>query len=291
MSTTIPTITHSTVKLKPYSPPGNGFGFIILRHVNNEQSSCYWSECYDRIRHFYPETPIVIIDDNSSYDFIDLKKEATLYKCLVMRSIFPKRGELLPYYYYIHNHWFDSALVIHDSVFINIRIDFEKMAADMPDGEKCKFLWHFDCLYNDCAQESALINRLRNAERLLAIYRDSNAWRGCFGVMSLIDRQFLLKLESRYNITDLISHITSRDGRMALERAIACMVFDTITTTNSTSNATGEKEQQPDKSLILISCLGNIHKYCKWGYSYSEYLRNDYKNATSLPIIKVWSGR
>jgi len=297
MSTTTPTTTITTTTthdthdtVKPYSPPGDGFGFIILRHINNEPSSHYWSECYDRIRHFYPETPVVIIDDNSSYDFIDLKKEATLYKCLVMRSIFPKRGELLPYYYYIHNHWFDSALIIHDSVFINIRIDFEKMVADMPDGLKCKFLWHFDYLYNDYAQESALINRLHNAERLLTIYKDSNAWRGCFGVMSLIDRQFLLNLESHYNITDLISYVKSRAGRMALERAFACMVFDTIRISSSASN-NAEKEQQPDKSKIFISCLGNIHKYCKWGYSYGEYLRNDYKYATSLPIIKVWSGR
>ena len=105
-----------------YVPPGIGFGFIILRHVNNEISSHYWSVCYDRIRRFYPETPIVIIDDNSTYEFIDSKKEAALYKCLILRSIFPKRGELLPYYYYIHNKWFDSALIIHDSVFINIYI-------------------------------------------------------------------------------------------------------------------------------------------------------------------------
>ncbi len=289
MSTPTPTPTHDTV-VKPYSPPGNGFGFIILRHVNNELSSRYWFECYDRIRHFYPETPVVIIDDNSTYNFIDLKKEATIYKCLVMRSIFPKRGELLPYYYYIHNHWFDSALVIHDSVFINIRIDFEKMAADMPDGLKCKFLWHFDHLYNDYAQESALINRLHNAGRLLTIYNDSNAWRGCFGVMSLIDRRFLLKLESLYNITDLISHITSRSARMALERAFACMVFDEFRLSAAASNES-EKEEQLDKNSIIISCLGNIHKYCKWGYSYGEYLRNDYKYATSLPIIKIWSGR
>lgn len=273
-----------------YAPPGNGFGFIMLRHVNNELSSRYWSECYDRIRHFYPETPVVIIDDNSTPVFIDSKKEAALYKCIVLNSIFPKRGELLPYYYYIHNHWFDSALVIHDSVFINIHIDFERMADDMPEGMECKFLWHFDYLYNDFAQESALINRLHNAKRLLTVYNDSNAWRGCFGVMSLIGRQFLLKLESRYNITELISHITSRAGRMALERVFACMVFDAIRISSSASND-AEKEEQPDKSKFVISCLGNIHNYCKWGYSYDKYLRNDHKYATSLPIIKVWSGR
>lgn len=276
----------STHTAHHYSPPGTGFGFIILRHVNNEPSSLYWCECYDRIRHFYPETPIVIIDDNSIYEFIDSKKEAALHKCLVLRSIFPKRGELLPYYYYIHNHWFDSALIIHDSVFINRCIDFERMANDMPQGMECKFLWHFDYLYNDRSRESALINRLRYAEKLLTIYNDSAAWRGCFGVMSLIGRQFLLDLETRYGITDLISHITSRAWRMALERAFACMVFDSIAL-----NTCKKGPLQSDKSKFVISCLGSIHKYCKWGYTFNEYLGNEYNYSISLPIIKVWSGR
>jgi hypothetical protein len=274
-----------------YVPPGTGFGFILLRHVNNKISSHYWSECYGRIRRFYPETPIVIIDDNSNYEFIDSKKETVLYKCLILRSIFSKRGELLPYYYYIHNHWFDSALVIHDSVFINAFIDFERLSSDLPAGMECKFLWHFDYLYNDRAYESALINRLRNAQRLLTVYNDSNAWRGCFGVMSLLHRRFLINLETHYGITDLIPHITSRACRMALERAFACMVYDTIKT-NSESKSESEKPQiQMNKDKIVISCLGNIHMYCKWGYSYSAYLRNDYKYAELLPVVKVWSGR
>jgi hypothetical protein len=274
-----------------YVPPGTGFGFIILRHVNNEISSHYWSDCYDHIRHFYPEIPVVIIDDNSSYEFIDSKKEAALYKCLVLRSIFPKRGELLPYYYYIHNHWFDSALVIHDSVFINVFIDFERLSSDLPEGMECKFLWHFDYLYNDRAHESALINRLRNAQQLLTVYNDSNAWRGCFGVMSIIQRRFLLHLETRYGITDMISHVTSRSWRMALERAFACMVYDTIKTVSESKTKSKSEKHEMDKNKIVISCLGNIHKYCKWGYSYGSYLRNDYKYAELLPVVKVWSGR
>lgn len=289
MSSSTPGIYYN--QKSGYVPPGTGFGFILLRHVNNEISSHYWSDCYDRIRHFYPETPIVIIDDNSSYEFIDSKKEAALYKCLVLRSIFPKRGELLPYYYYIHNHWFDSALVIHDSVFINVLIDFERLSSDLPAGMECRFLWHFDYLYSDRAHETALINRLRNAERLLTVYNDSNAWRGCFGVMALLHRRFLLNLETRYGITDLIPHITSRACRMALERAFACMVYDTINVILESKSESEKNQIQMNKDKIVISSLGNIHKYCKWGYSYSAYLRNDYNYKTLLPIIKVWSGR
>ena len=45
-------------------------GFIILRHVNNKQTNEYWQECYRRIRTFYPEHKIIIIDDNSDSRFV-----------------------------------------------------------------------------------------------------------------------------------------------------------------------------------------------------------------------------
>jgi hypothetical protein len=48
-------------------------GFIILRHVNNELTNNYWIHSYDCIRKFYPENFIIIIDDNSKYEYITEK--------------------------------------------------------------------------------------------------------------------------------------------------------------------------------------------------------------------------
>ena len=56
------------------------FGFIVLRHVNNKESSKYWKICYGRIRKYYPEVQIILIDDNSNYDFIKKEEEEKLYK-------------------------------------------------------------------------------------------------------------------------------------------------------------------------------------------------------------------
>ena len=92
-----------------------GIGFIILRHVNNEITNKYWQRCYHQIRIFYPENTILIIDDSSDYSFITNKK---LYKTLIINSEYEKRGEILPYYYYLQNKLFDTAVIIHDSVFI-----------------------------------------------------------------------------------------------------------------------------------------------------------------------------
>ena len=47
------------------------FVFIMVRHINSEQTNNYWIECYNCIREFYPEIKIVIIDDNSDVKYIN----------------------------------------------------------------------------------------------------------------------------------------------------------------------------------------------------------------------------
>ena len=45
------------------------FGFIILRHIRNESQNDLWIESYTCIRKHYPETLIMVIDDNSNYHY------------------------------------------------------------------------------------------------------------------------------------------------------------------------------------------------------------------------------
>ena len=90
------------------------YRFIILRHVNNNKTNDYWLRCYDGIRKFYPENYILIIDLGSDYNFITNEE---LYKTKIINSDSPKSGALLPYYY-IQNKLFDTAVILHDSVFI-----------------------------------------------------------------------------------------------------------------------------------------------------------------------------
>lgn len=84
------------------------FGFIILRHVNNHLTNKYWIHCYDCIRKVYSSITIIIIDDNSNYEFITHKE---MYNTHIIKSEYPGRGELLPYYYYLHNMLFDKAIL------------------------------------------------------------------------------------------------------------------------------------------------------------------------------------
>ena len=102
----------------------NSYGFIITRHVNSEKTNNYWNRCVKLIRTFYPHRKIVVIDDNSNQDFV--KAEFEYKNVIYEQSEYPGRGELLPYTYFLKNHYFDNAVIIHDSVFFHKRVNFEK---------------------------------------------------------------------------------------------------------------------------------------------------------------------
>ena len=141
----------------------NNIGFIILRHVNNEISNIYWNYCYDFIRSHYPENLILIIDDNSNYDFVTERK---LYKTTIINSEYKGRGELLPYYYYLYNKLFDTAVIIHDSVFINKYIDFTV--------NNYAILWDFEHHWDQPNDEKRILSSLNNNKELLEFHSNKN---------------------------------------------------------------------------------------------------------------------
>ena len=255
----------------------NQFGFIITRHVNSELTNKYWNNCVQCIRRFYPYKKIVIIDDNSNKDHV-----ASFYNydnIEIIESEFPGRGELLPYYYFIRNKFFDNAVIIHDSVFFHSRINFEKLI-----GVSVMPMWYFysdnECVSNSAQiasilnNSSDIISKLSMHNKILGL--DKFNWFGCFGSQSFINRDFLLYLERKYNISKMTSAVTCRKDRCCLERimgVIFCSEYPLIT-----------------KKKAL---LGNIFKYQNFSnYTYEKY-EDDIKNHRLLPIpvIKVWTGR
>ena len=236
-------------------------GFIILRHVNSLETNRLWIECYDSIRKFYPLHKILIIDDNSKYNFVD--KSKVLFNTLLIQSEFPGRGELLPYYYYLQHKLFDRAVILHDSVFINQFIDFDK---------ENNFLWEFEHDWDNYYNEDLLINHLHNKDIIKTFHKNKHLWKGCFGVMSVLSHDFLCEMNILFNFTNLINVITDRDKRMSWERVFAVL----FTLCNSKNNKQ------------TSSIFKNIHNYCDWGGTYNQYKSKPIENK---PIIKVWSGR
>ena len=234
-------------------------GFIILRHVTNELTNKYWNTCYICIRKFYKEYKILIIDDNSNYEYV--KSFQPLYKTLLIQSEYERRGELLPYYYYLHNKLFNSAVIIHDSVFINSYIDFNVT--------KYKFIWDFENSWDKGVRELEIISLFNNND-LINFYENKQLWKGCFRAMIVIKHDYLVHVNNKYDISILLNVITSRDDRSCFERIIACLL------------------DINNNNIIETSLFGNIYKYCSWGVTYDNVM-NGY--GFDLPIIKVWTGR
>ena len=228
-------------------------GFIILRHVNNELTNQYWKHCYDSIRKYYPDNWIIIIDDNSNLQYVT---KHILRHTTIIKSEFPGRGELLPYYYYLRYKLFDIAVILHDSVFVNAHIDFSV--------DKYKLIWEFEHNWDQIEDEIKLIDAFDDPE-LLTFYRNKSLWKGCFGGMVIIKHDFLQDINKKYKISKLLDHILNRSNRQSFERVIGCLLQKT----------------HPKTSLY-----GQIHSYMPWGTRFEQ--KHDY---THLPLIKVWTGR
>ena len=250
------------------------FGFILTRHVNNDSTNKYWNTCVRHLNAIYPTNSIVIIDDNSNPQFV--KAEDEYKNVTIVQSEFPRRGELLPYYYFYRHKYFDNAVIIHDSVFFQSKINFHILEKSQI---KVLPLWHFNVQkYENSENTIRLAYTLKNNVKIISMNHNeflgldlnNTKWSGCFGVQSYINHQFLSFLQTKYQIFNLLTVVNKRSDRCCLERLFAIIFYI-----------------EYPILMKLKSLLGSIERYCKWGITYDEYIKNKYK----LPIVKVWTGR
>jgi len=251
------------------------YGFIITRHVNSELTNKYWNQCVKLIRTHYPLKQIIIIDDNSDYKFVSADHNYNNIE--IIQSEYPKRGELLPYIYFLRHKWFDNAVIIHDSVFIHSRIPFEKI--------KCPVLplWHHaydkDNLNNLLRICSNLKNNFHLKKKLqgsetdiMSLKQNDNKFNLCFGVQAYINLHFLEMLESKYKITNLIGVINNRTDRCGLERIMGLLFA----------------EEYPN----LRSVFGHIFNHHQaFHYNYDQYIQDFNNKMVHGKFVKVWTGR
>ena len=157
------------------------FGFIFTRNVINKRTNIYWNECYNCIRKYYSNS-IVIICDNSKKQFI--QKINNNYKNVkIIESEFLKRGEFLAYYYLYKYKFFKKAIIIHDSTFIQKKINIENL-------NKIKFIYsHQHIKASDYL--IPIICKLNYSHELLDLLPNTRKWKNCFGVQSIISLEFL----------------------------------------------------------------------------------------------------
>ena len=254
----------------------SSYGFIITRHVNSEKTNRYWNHCIKLIRTHYPFKQIIIIDDNSNYKYV--KSEFDYKNIIIIKSEYPKRGELLPYIYFLRYKWFKNAVILHDSVFIHKRIPFDKMNCNVVQ------LWHhnydkdnIDTLLkiSDSLTNNYHIKHLIQNDEPHILGMNNNENYLCFGCQAYINLHFLEMLESKYKITNLINAIHCRTDRCGLERIMGLLFC-----------------KEYPKLKLTKSLFGNIFNHHKaFNYTYDEYI-NDFKNQKVYgSFVKVWTGR
>ena len=252
----------------------DSYGFIITRHVNSVTTNKYWNHSVKLLRSLYPNKQIIIIDDNSDQSFVISDFKYT--NVTIIQSDFPGCGELLPYYYYCKaNIPFKNAIILHDSVFLHKKINFEKLH-----DHQVVPLWYFTAdtenIENTKKMEAHLKTKLRNINPKNTLLQLSNhKWYGCFGCQSYINRDFLLSLDNKYGITNLVNVIKNRSDRCCLERIMGCIFFTESTTLYKTKS--------------LFGNITNHYNYSK--YSFDEYSEQLINNEIPRYIIKVWTGR
>lgn len=196
----------------------NMYGFIMIRYVKCPETNKAWIRCYESIRKFY-NTLIVIIDDHSDVDYVT---NHPLVNCKVLCSEFPRRGEFLPYYYYIKNKFFTRAVIIHDSMEIKKYYDFKNIS----NYKHFTRLFHFGSgSYNIDVELFEEMSRYIKHGELIFKHHDMNKFNliGCFGVCYVIDHDFLININKKYNLINLINFIDTRKKRQCLERFLSCL--------------------------------------------------------------------
>lgn len=234
-------------------------GCIVLRHVRSPETNAYWIKCCTSIRTVYPDMPIVIIDDGSNPEFLT---PVTFPDCKVIDSEFVGRGELLPYYYLVTQKLFAKAMILHDSVFLQAPLDFASV-------HDVRFLWDFPMQDGQSFDDAAHLMR-QHLQWDMPYHRYTTAYRGCFGVQSIISYEFLRALSQTYPIFSLLESVKTRPLRMALERIFAICCYETT---------------RVDPPI----CGDILNQPFPWGYTFETYCQEStYAGCT---LVKVWTGR
>lgn len=248
--------------------------FILTRHVNTRRNNDLWKLCVINIRKIYKSVKIIIIDDNSNEELLDVfDNEEYMGNVEIINSEFKGAGEFLPYYYFHKFKYAKNAVIIHDSMFIKQKFD-EDIINNLED---FRFLWyfsHYRCIDNMDNNENVFLYSLLNYKDELFDFYNSYNWLGCFGCACIINLIFLETIQDKYNLFNIISYINTKKKREILERLLGVVFIYEI--------------RNKYQSLKNLALFGSIQDYPNaFGYLYHHYQFEP----LDLPVVKCWFGR
>jgi hypothetical protein len=234
-------------------------GFILLRHVNTPKSDWFWQESYYAIRKYYPDHKIVIIDNQSNPLFLS---DIPMTNTEIVNSPYDQRGEFAPFYYFLKEKWFETAVIVHDTAYLQRPIPWET--------EKYRFFWGFhfkDHKVQRRKEALEMIDSLDNADQVRAFYDQPEEWCGALGSMMSVRHEFLVALEEKYHWTRWIDVIVNKNYREAMERVLPCLM---------------QNESRPPRFVVAIDMFSHL----PYGLPFDD--RHKHRH---LDVIKVWGSR
>jgi len=271
----------------PHKIPTSSIGVVLTRKVTNQNTNNYWNENISQLNKLYGNSiSIIIIDDNSNQKLLktwESNKHLTNVYAIKNPAHLWGRGEILPYYYVWHFKLITKAvLVIHDSTFLQTKIDIGKKASE----HHAIPLWHFEKERENAGRVLYYLKNLTNNQNLLKKYTSNRyswqyRWMGCFGVQSIMSMPFLNAMFSKYNLDRLLKIVKNRPDRCCLERVFGLII---------------SCERNPKSISLQPSLFGDIQRIGIWGYTYHRYMNTKNTKPFLLPkyvrnIVKVWTGR
>lgn len=218
----------------------NNFVFIIpVKQSNNisDKDSCV--RCIKSIRKFYQDTKIIIINDSahSIASDSDLKNFFNDENIIVTHCEVEGSGNAYALNYFYNNNIGEYAIILHDST--------ELIKKFSPFNFDIKFFWYFVAhhIWNRVSvpqpnnliktHEDEILNFYKNLkyskfkDDFIRSYYNKLSWKGCFGTMFVISKNFLNLLEEKTSILSLTQHVKSRRDRMCMESIMGVAVFYT----------------------------------------------------------------
>lgn len=260
-------------------------GIVILRCMKKPVHMWYWHTCVHRIRAVHPTMPVVIVDDHSDPDMraACIPIEGTIPHLTVIESdLQAGAGEILPLYYMFTKRLFETALVIHDAMFLNQPIP-ESIALHTPG---FRFLWHFSSNFRHEEATMQTMGALSSEtqKEIMRVYNNGGEWLGCFGTAMYVTLDALDSIETRFSgITKLAATVNTRSMRSGLERVIPLMLMIINDDKSSTTGVYSKCEYSVFGDIFLNHPM-------PFKLTFENYMQNTgtFKNR---PVVKVWSER
>lgn len=218
------------------------FGFIIPIHINYPSILTHVTNNIISILKNYPKYRIILIDDGSTLTdciprlFSGILSHGYLITDISVETV-PKnytgKGEINPFYYFYHNKYFDTAIILNDGCTSIKPIDFPVEDINLV------YMWYFNYHYgwefSQCpprenpdikTHEDVILNLLEKFQdvhtrnRLIETYRLKHTYLCCYASICMISHTYLVEIEDKTGFLELRDYIQDRIDRMALETLI-----------------------------------------------------------------------